>query len=652
MGRIQQLDASVINKIAAGEVIERPASVVKELLENSLDALSTRIELDIGNGGSDLIRVVDNGEGIHPDDFGLAVSSHATSKLKSADDLFEVATMGFRGEALASIAEISRMRIRSRQADALTGCLLEINAGVAKELAECGCPQGTQIEIRDLFLNTPVRRKFLKTAGTEFSHISEQFTRIAIANPRLQMVLRHNEKVVHNLPPTSSLMDRLQLFYGSKITDQLIPIEAENNGVRLWGFVGHPSLNKPSRKQQYFFLNGRWIQDRSLQHALTESYRGLLMVGRQPVAFLMLELAPDQVDVNVHPTKSEVRFRDSQTLYRLILSTLRSKFLSMDLDSQLDFTKAKSEEPEKVDPQRTLELRAELASWAKQELQHQVHLNPTNSFAPPTHDYENGPAPHAIDQPVAASVYRIDPATSGPMNNPPTNVLDEQRVVRQHGNVIDSDANLQSDFDNTEATTSPATHADPSRIHAIQVDNCYVVIAGEQGLTVIDQHALHERILYEQLRPRVLNGTVQSQKLLMPIVLDFNSGDASLVADNIPLFAELGFTVEEFGGNTIAVSSYPVLLGRADLTALFREMVESLDTSGKKLDRRELIDHLLHSMSCKAAIKSGQRLSDEEMTNLLELRHLVTDAHHCPHGRPTALVLSRTELDRQFGRLG
>lgn len=644
MGRIQQLDASVINKIAAGEVIERPASVVKELLENSLDALSTRIELDIANGGSDLIRVVDNGEGIHPDDFGLAVSSHATSKLKSADDLFEVATMGFRGEALASIAEISRMRIRSRQADSLTGSQLEINAGISEELAECGCPQGTQIEIRDLFLNTPVRRKFLKTAGTEFSHISEKFTRIAIANPRLQMVLRHNDKVVHNLPPTSSLMDRLQLFYGSKLTDHLIPIEAEHHGVRLWGFVGHPSLNKPSRKQQYFFLNGRWIQDRSLQHALTESYRGLLMVGRQPVAFLMLELAPDQVDVNVHPTKSEVRFRDSQTLYRLILSTLRSKFLSMDLDSQLDFTKAKSEEPEKVDPQRTLELRAELASWAKQELQQQVRLNPSNSFAATSgelayesHQVSNGTLSEPDQRPVfpvdaaeTNSVYRIDPANDRE---------DVEAASTTHG---EPDADSEAVARQTNAP----------RIHAIQVDNCYVVIAGEQGLTVIDQHALHERILYEQLRPRVLNGTVQSQKLLMPLVLELNSSEVSLVADHTELFGELGFSVESFGGNTIAVSSYPVLLGKADLATLFREMVDSLDNSGKKLDRRELIDHLLHSMSCKAAIKSGQRLTDEEMSNLLELRHLVTDAHHCPHGRPTALVLSRSELDRQFGRLG
>lgn len=638
MGRIRQLDAAVINKIAAGEVIERPASVVKELLENSLDALSTRIELDVVNGGTDLIRVVDNGEGIHPDDFGLAVSSHATSKLKSADDLFEVSTMGFRGEALASIAEISRLRIRSRQADALTGCQLEVNAGISEELEECGCPQGTQIEIRDLFLNTPVRRKFLKTTGTEFSHISEQFTRIAIANPRLQMVLRHNDKVVQNLPPAANLIERLQLFFGSKVTHKLIAIDGEQNGVRLWGFVGHPSLNKPSRKQQYFFLNGRWIQDRSIQHALTESYRGLLMVGRQPVSFLMLEMAADQVDVNVHPTKSEVRFRDSQTLYRLVLSTLRSKFLSMDLDSQLDFTKAKEEQSDPVNTQRTLNLQTELASWAKEQLQQQIHLNSVNTFPEesvagaehPPSDTKASES-HSPPSPVSGSVYRID----GPNHN-----------------LIAGDENSQDSNTGIEPPPSGTSHWEPPRISALQVDNCYVVIAGEQGLTVIDQHALHERIIYEQLRPRVLNGTVQSQKLLMPIVMEFNPGEVSLITDHIELFADLGFQVEEFGGNSIAISSYPVLLGKTDLSGLFRDLVESLESSGKKVDRRELIDHLLHSMSCKAAIKSGQRLTTEEMSNLLELRHLVTDAHHCPHGRPTALVLSREELDRQFGRLG
>ena len=335
MPRIHQLSTSIINKIAAGEVIERPASVVKELLENSVDALATRIEVDIVAGGSELIRIVDDGEGIHPDDLILAISSHATSKIRNADDLFGVQTMGFRGEAMASVAEVSRLRIRSRQADQSHGRELVVNLGEVVPPRECGCPVGTQIEVRHLFENTPVRRKFLKTMSTEFGHISEQFTRVALANPRLHMVLRHNDKLVMELPASEKPLDRLQLFFGNEIADELIPVESTQSGVRMWGYVGHPNTSKSTRKMQYLFLNGRWITDRSLLHALTEAYRGLLMVGRQPVAFLYIELPPDRVDVNVHPTKVEVRFQDSQQLFRQLLSMVRSKFLSMDFQSQL-----------------------------------------------------------------------------------------------------------------------------------------------------------------------------------------------------------------------------------------------------------------------------------------------------------------------------
>ncbi|MCA9079526.1 MAG: DNA mismatch repair endonuclease MutL, partial [Planctomycetaceae bacterium] len=317
--RIQQLTQSVINKIAAGEVIERPASVAKELLENSVDALATRIDLEVEQGGTELIRIVDDGEGIHPDDLLLAVASHATSKIHDADDLFHVQTMGFRGEALASISEVSKFRIRTRPADQLTGLEMEVDGGQIGTPRPCGCPPGTQIEVRQLFFNTPVRRKFLKTQSTEFGHLSEQFTRIALAHPNLHMTLRHNGKQVYDLPATHDLKERLGLFFGGELADQLIAVEGEYGGARLWGYVAHPSQHKATRKGQYLFLNGRWIQDRSLQHALTEAFRGLLMVGRHPVAFLFLELSPDQVDVNVHPTKAEVRFQDSQTLYRLVL---------------------------------------------------------------------------------------------------------------------------------------------------------------------------------------------------------------------------------------------------------------------------------------------------------------------------------------------
>jgi len=372
MSRIQQLDTSVINKIAAGEVIERPANVVKELIENSVDALSTRIEVDIVEGGAELIRVTDDGEGIHPDDILLAISSHATSKIKTAEDLFFIQTMGFRGEALASISEVSHLNIRSRQQDALAGTELDINCGQRTDPQPCGCPPGTKIEVRNLFASTPVRRKFLRTKSTEFGHISDQFTRVALANPRLHLVLRHNDKIVFDLPPADRLIDRLRMFYGESITDHLIWVEGESGDVRMSGYVAHPSQSKSSRKWQHLFLNGRWFQDKAIQHALTEAYRGLLMVGRQPISFLFIDMPPSAFDVNVHPTKVEVRFVDSQQLYRQTLSMIRTKFLTMDLDSQMKLAKESRAKADaavagstEAAPQR--ELQIELDAWANKQ---------------------------------------------------------------------------------------------------------------------------------------------------------------------------------------------------------------------------------------------------------------------------------------------
>ncbi|MCA9046462.1 MAG: DNA mismatch repair endonuclease MutL, partial [Planctomycetaceae bacterium] len=558
--RIQQLSQSVINKIAAGEVIERPASVVKELLENSVDALATRIDVDIEQGGADLIRIVDNGEGIHPEDFALAVASHATSKIRSADDLFSVQTMGFRGEALASISEVSNFRVRSRQADQETGLEMEVNGGVASAPRPCGCPVGTQMEVRQLFFNTPVRRKFLKTQSTEFAHISEQFTRIALANPGLQMNLRHNGKQVYQLPASTSHLERLRMFFGSELAGQLIAVDGEYEGVRLWGFAGHPSLSKSNRKGQYLFLNGRWIQDRSLQHALSEAYRGLLMVGRHPVAFLFLELSPEQVDVNVHPTKSEVRFRDSQTLYRLVLSSLRNRFLSMDLDSQIDVSRANrfgkksvDEDDESTDDSEPRRLQQELVAWTRQQLPQ------TTSPQSPLPTY---PAP----QPTSEASVSDSDDTASPLDAYADDLFATSSAARSTG----------------ESSSAPIVHVDDSQaaayptsgrtaLRAMQVHDCYLVVESEQGIMVIDQHALHERIMYEHLRNRVLSGGVERQRLLIPDPIECSATEAAVLTEHQELLREIGFEVEEFGGTTMLLTACPVLIPRGDLAGIVRD---------------------------------------------------------------------------------
>ncbi len=636
MSRIHQLDPTVVNKIAAGEVIERPASVVKELLENSVDALATRIEVDIEEGGSELIRVTDNGCGIHPDDLLLSVTSHATSKIASDADLFKVHTMGFRGEALASISSVSRFTVRSRQEAADAGVELTVNGGVPGVPQACGCPTGTSIEARQLFCNTPVRRKFLKRTSTEFGHISEQFVRIAIANPRLHMVLRHNGKLVYEQPASAGLAERLRLFYGDELAEKLIEVESETGTgetlVRLWGFVAHPSYSKSTRKSQYLFLNGRWIQDKSLQHALGEAYRGLLMVGRFPVCFLFLEMAPDQVDVNVHPTKMEVRFRDSQQLYRQMLNTLRKQFLSMDLESELQIGRKVP-----TNPDGELRLEANRPLFQPSLPEHRpvgprtalpvVGLNPARPAAPAA-----GASPGISVSALRDAIAQTDADTAGT-------------------HAAQTPASPPAPVEAVEPVpAAPADEADAER--AFQLHDCYIVVATDSGLTVIDQHALHERILYEQFRERTLAGGVEKQKLLMPEAVELSPSETALVVEHRELLAELGFDVGEFGRNTVLVSAYPAILKHRSVAKIVRDLAEHLDRQDGQPTRRDLLDSLLHMMACKAAIKSGDRLSREEVAALLEQRHLCDDAHHCPHGRPTWLTLSRGTLDKQFGRLG
>src|SRR5271165_2820836 len=335
MGVIRQLPQSVVNQIAAGEVVERPASVVKELLENAIDAGATRVDVSVERGGKDLVRIADNGLGMAPDDLVLAFQPHATSKLADVEDLCRVRTLGFRGEALAAIAEVSRVRCQTRQADAAEGSEITIEAGMAGPIKGCGCPTGAVMEVRNLFFNVPVRRTFLKSDTTEAGHVAETFSRIALAHPEVHLTFRSGGKIVHDLPPVTGMRERIAIFFGRELAESLLWVESRLDNLSLWGYVAHPSQSRSSNKGQFLFVGGRYVRDRSLGHALGEAYRGLLMVGRNPVAFLHLEVPPEEVDVNVHPTKVEVRFRDPQRVYSHLLSTLRQTFLKSDLHTRL-----------------------------------------------------------------------------------------------------------------------------------------------------------------------------------------------------------------------------------------------------------------------------------------------------------------------------
>lgn len=696
---IRQLPPSLVNKIAAGEVIERPASVVKELLENSVDAGATSIELAIDGGGIERIRISDNGCGIAPEQIGLAIASHATSKLESADDLFDVHTLGFRGEALASIAEISHLTLRTRTADSDAGAELTVYGGEPTNIVPVGCPVGTTIEVRNLFFNTPVRRKFMRTPQTEAGHITEAFTRIALAFPHVQMTMTSGNRSVFELAATDSWSERIRAFFGEEVCDALIPVHSEQEAAGLAGFVADPSVSRSNNRMQYLFLNGRHIRDRSLQHALGEAYRGLLMVGRFPVCFLRLKLPANQVDVNVHPTKMEVRFAEGGKIYSQLLQTLRHQFLTSDLTARARHVPGPAprglQSPATPQPSNSSSTSAERiaselgevaalsrgddARWqahAERVTQVEPRLNLPDSI-PPFRPFSQrvpfsagnpisaGNPLGASPNPASAQPHPLDgdDYRSGEGTRPAARSPFESGEIPAGAQTWGSSPPLDGglgDATDLSARLDPA-HADlaqpgpgsdiPSSSHlGFQVHNRYLITQDEGGMVVVDQHALHERILYEQLRQKIDSNTLESQSLLIPEPLDLTAAEAAAALDSRDLLAQIGIGVEPFGGDTVLMTSYPAMLSHMRPAEVLRQVLEPLMSGGKEPSARDVLDELLNMLACKAAVKAGDKLSSDEVTALLEQRDHYQDTHHCPHGRPTALFFSREQLDKMFKR--
>ena len=587
MGRIHKLPVSVVNRIAAGEVVERPASVVKELLENAIDAGPTRIDVAIEQGGIALVRVVDDGGGIDPEDLSLAVSQHATSKLRVAEDLERIDTLGFRGEALASVGEVARLVIRSRTRMADSGASIEVNGGRMGEVVPEGCSIGTTVEVHQLFGNVPARRAFLRAPSTEWSHASEAFVRTALAHPAVAMSLTHNGRRLHDLPAADRWATRIGGLFGMPLAERLLEIDATDGEIGLHGFVGRPEDDMASTRLQHLFVGGRPFRDRSILHAVQEAYRGVLLSGRQPIVFLRFEVPPDMVDVNVHPAKIEVRFREPSRLYRLVLSALRTKFLASDLGTRL---------------------------------------------APP-----------------ALQIAQTSLQSSQVMP------LSEGHVAAWFGSSATS-----SGWQSTAAGNRSAGSADVpawERVEqaasvgqemAVQMHDRYIVVESALGIEVIDQHALHERVLYEGLKDSLARGSLEVQSLLIPETLDLTPAELEIITEHAETLAQAGMRVEPFGGATVIVTSKPVLVGNASAADIVREVIGRLTASvaGSGM----LVDEVLHGLACRAAIKAGDPLSQAEVDTLVQDRRRVQDSHHCPHGRPTSLTLSRQDLDRQFLR--
>lgn len=610
MGKIVVLDDNMINMIAAGEVIERPASVVRELMENSIDAGADRITVQAEEGGRQYIRVIDNGGGMGPEDLALAVEPHTTSKVRTERDLWNITTLGFRGEALASIAAVSRLTVTSRMPDSIQAHCLEVDCGRDKVVRPCSGAVGTTIEVRHLFYKLPARRKFLRSANTEMGHISEQFTRIALAYPELDLTLEHNGRGVYRLPAGGSIRERLRTLFGPAVSEDLIEVKREDKQIRITGLIGQPEAARTSAKYQYIFLNGRFIRDKFILHAVREAYRGLTEPNKYPVVFLFLRMPPERFDVNVHPTKTEVRFENSNWVYSQVLSTLRDRLLSMDLKTTGRFPSGASDFADSDNP---------LESLLQKGRSRRIHEAMEDFFTS-----------HAAGQARQGTFSFPAPRASAP------------RSIEGGGSFRES----------SPPFIPTAEVLKPTVLPCLQIHSSYLLLQTEDGFEVIDQHALHERILYEKMRVRLEQGPLPSQRLLVPPTVEVNESEQALLEQNGALLEKLGIELTPFGPGVLAVQSFPMLLEKADPTEFVRDLLDLLSDRQLAVDAEKLVHHILDRAACQAAIKAGQPLTDGEIGQLLRDREQTLHSSRCPHGRPTSIRFPLKDLEKQFKRTG
>ena len=637
MAEIRVLPTHLVNKIAAGEVVERPASVVKELIENAIDAGATRIDVSVEDGGRKLIAVTDDGCGMSAEDLALALASHATSKLTSVDDLLGISTMGFRGEALASVGSISHAHIRTRRRDDDGGCEVSASGDTIEAVRPCAAAPGTTVTVRDLFFNTPARRKFLRTVNTEMGHVTERLIRLAIPHPTVAFTLRHNGREVQNLPAVETTGARIRDLFGDKLSEGLLPIAPRGREVGVAGLIGRPEAARGSGKWEYFFLNGRYIRDRLIAHALREAYRGLIDPGQFPVAFIFIEMDPEEVDVNVHPTKIEVRFRNGQLVHGELLAALKDTLnkanlvprASLGTEASGRTVSADASESDPAGEQRRDSLRQALADFFKA-------TPPTQ----PRFSFPERPArTHHGEPPERARSARDDDRPRVPQAPP-------SRFTAPVGEPAPAGARLEP--------PSPS----PSPPPAIQIHDSYIVTACEDGLVIIDQHALHERVLYNELKERLTGpegtgagGRLTAQRMLIPETIEVTAAETSLLESNVELLSRLGIEVAAFGPTTVAVQQFPSILAEHGVPPgrFIRETIDKLSEDATT-DPERVLEDLLEMMACRAAVKAGDALSPEEIESLLRGSETTEKASSCPHGRPTTLKLTLRELEKQFKR--
>ncbi len=621
---IRKLPLSLVNRIAAGEVIERPASAVKELVENAIDAGATSIQVEVEDGGLGLIRVVDDGGGIPPDQLPLALAEHATSKLAEDDDLFRISSKGFRGEAIASIASVSHLRILSRTPTDIAAHEVTSNAGNHSHVQAAAGNTGTTVEVRNLFFNVPARRKFMKGPPTEFGHISEMVLKLALPHPSIAFTVSHNGRASLKLPRTTET-DRLLEAWPDAFRDQRLPLDARDAEIRIRGVIGLPELAHPTAKYQYLYVNGRPVRDKFIGHAIKEAYRGLMEPGRNPAAVLLIELPPEDVDVNVHPTKIEVRFKNSGRIHGLVMSAIREVLLGNDLTPKAQPRAAGAPTPasphDSAPPRESL--RDQLVEFFRSPPSVQQHLELTRGEAGVRG--EGLGASEARPQELAPPTTNSTPAQLATPSSP------------------------LSPFPPSPLTTN---NQQPTTTQSLQLHNTYLVVETPEGMQIIDQHALHERILFEELFARVTRGPLESQRLLIPSPFPASDRQIDLVDHIRPLLERLGIDLASTGPRQLAVMAFPSFLTKLDPAEFVIALLDKGEQEILDLSEEELLHDVLDMMACKAAVKAGDPLTPPQIEALLAKRHLTDRSSNCPHGRPTTLKLSLKDLEKQFKRTG
>ena len=662
MSRIAALPDHLVNQIAAGEVVERPANALKEIVENSIDAGATAIDVELAGGGIRLIRVSDNGSGIHPDDIELALHRHATSKIKTLNDLEHVASMGFRGEGLASIASVSRLTLTSRQEDSSHATQVKAEDGKLSNPTAAAHPVGTTIETAELFFNTPARRKFLKSENTEYAHCATMLERLALAHPHIAFSLKRDGKQVFKLP-VQSLHERIAAIVGDDFQTASLEIDSGNGALRLYGAIAKPTFAKGKTDKQYCFVNHRFVRDKVMLHAVKQAYRDVLHNALTPAFVLFLDLPPEAVDVNVHPTKTEIRFRDSQQVHQLVFHTL-NKALA---DTRADLTESVGNAGEVL--HEITGIRP--AATSSENEPSGFYPNPTAS---PENIFAAAPSAHASEPRSAFSSGKTAPMPYQAARAPQQRSLslrESRAALNTYAELFKNSAADEADielaqfeqarFGTTSATSSenpahtfsddPKPELPPLGFAIAQLLGIYILAQAEDSLLLIDMHAAAERVNYEKMkRQRQENGNLQSQRLLIPVTFAASHEECAALADHAEALAGFGLELSDMGGNTLAVRAVPAMLGKADVVSLAKDVLGELAQVGSSQTIEEHENHILATMSCHGSVRAGRQLTLPEMNALLRDMENTPRSNQCNHGRPTWVKLTLKELDALFLR--